>query len=186
MPLQRPRNGHTSEVDDSLAEVGQPAVPVSVGPPPDDPDAVEWRLTMPGGEQHGPTVPTIFAQWIVSGRVPPDALVWRSGWTEWRTASNAVDEMPAPLPVGFSAGDAPPPETPPKPPTRPGKSAGVGKEPHLRSLGEKRGYTAKRRALARRRRMITVVLAVVCVLLTAMLVLLSTSGPPVVAPASPP
>lgn len=71
------------------------------------PEAVEWRLANPQGEQFGPTVPTLFAQWITQGRVPPDWLVWRTGWSEWRRADEAQAELPAPLPT------ANPSETPP-------------------------------------------------------------------------
>ncbi|MEO1496590.1 MAG: GYF domain-containing protein [Planctomycetota bacterium] len=59
--------------------------------------AVEWRAASPDGEQLGPTVPTVFAQWIRSGTIEPDWLVWRSDWPDWRTAAEAAAELPAPL-----------------------------------------------------------------------------------------
>ncbi|MEQ8849278.1 GYF domain-containing protein [Botrimarina sp.] len=136
---------------------------------------------MPGGEQHGPTVPVIFAQWIVAGRVPPDALVWRTGWEQWRTAQEAIAELPAPLPVGFEAGDPPPQRGQ-------AASAGAVSEPESAGappprLDQRLGGYAKRRELqARRRRWTVVILAVACVGLAAMLVWLARSGPPAGAP----
>lgn len=150
-----------------------------------NPDEVEWRLAMPGGEQHGPTVPVIFAQWIVAGRVPPDAMVWRTGWTEWRTAEQAVEDLPAPLPVGFAAGDTRAPKAPPTPTAvaeapRPAKP----KPSHPPSRGA--GYTLRKRRQSQQRRRLAIALAVVCVALAVMLGWLIVAGPPALTPTGAP
>lgn len=133
-------------------------------PPPSE--AVEWRLARPDGEQFGPTVPTVFAQWIAAGRVGPDSLVWRTGWAEWRRAAEAAAELPAPLPE--SAVPPPPGVTlpPPLPPATTPEPRGGASAPVASA------YVARRRQQARLRRWATIGLAVLCVVLTALLAVL--------------
>ena len=58
-----------------------------------------WYVRPPAGGQFGPATSAEFAQWIRQGRVLPNAHVWRAGWPDWRRASDAGGELPAPLPV---------------------------------------------------------------------------------------
>ncbi|MEO0529211.1 MAG: GYF domain-containing protein [Planctomycetota bacterium] len=164
-----------------------PAVPPRL--PTGDESAVEWRLAWPDGQQFGPTVPTVFAQWIAAGRVPTDALVWRTGWADWRKASDAAADLPAPLPGSESAAETPrgvaagvtlPPSPPDsaedasiEPVVAPAKPAPTG------------AYALRRRREARRRRYFTIALAIDCLALLGMLIAMMMSGPPEGAPVVP-
>lgn len=196
-------NGHALRVKDKLAggtgtcptcqaEFSIPATPaptpLAAPPSPSavDESAVEWRLAWPDGQQFGPTVATVFTQWIAAGRVPPDALVWRTGWDEWQRASEAGPDLPAPLPDPDS--EATRPVTAPGvtlPPPLPSAAA----EPSPPTIDKEKtaggAYALRRRREARRRRLFTIGLAVVCLALTAMLVGLMFSGPPEGAPVIP-
>jgi hypothetical protein len=57
-----------------------------------------WYVRPPAGGQFGPASSAEFVQWIGQGRVLPEAHVWRIGWPDWRRASDAANELPAPLP----------------------------------------------------------------------------------------
>lgn len=182
-----------------------PAAPVEVlepGAPPPLPSApatqqgaanddatVEWRVTLADGAQFGPTVPIIFAQWITAGRVPPEALVWRTGWPDWRPAGEAEAKLPAPLPGGPDVPSAPPPPVvprgatlPPAPPPATQAPAPVEK-PSAPASGV--AYTLRKKREARRRRRFATLLAVACLLLAVMLVGLMWMGPPPGAPVVP-
>lgn len=152
--------------------------------------AVEWRLAWADGQQFGPTVETVFAQWIVAGRVPPDALVWRTGWAEWRRVSEAAKDLPAPLPTlgGEATADSTPPGVtlPPPLPAEPAEDRAPTLAPLIaKGAGVGGTYALRRRREARRRRLFTIGLAVVCLALTAMLVGLMLTGPPEGAPVIP-
>lgn len=138
--------------------------------PPEDPSAgptegpsaanpspsVEWRLASPDGtQQFGPTVPAVFAQWITEGRVQPDWLVWRSDWSEWKTAAEAAADLPVPLLPAASPQAAPP-------------QAHI--EPSSSPLPTGASYTARRRRSKRQQRTLALVLGVVTLGLLGVLV----------------
>lgn len=207
-------NGHALRVKDKLAgRLGKcptcgadfqvpalPAAPAEGGPPPvasspnDAPaeGAVEWRMARPGGEQYGPTVPTVFAQWIAAGRVTPDTLVWRTGWPDWRRADAADAELPAPLPEAGQASQEPAPGVtlpPPLPPAEasPTEPAPPVEKPNVGKPTATTGaYSVRRRQQAKRRRLFTISLALICLVLGGLLVALMLSGPPSGAPVLPP
>lgn len=54
------------------------------------------------GQQFGPANTETFASWVAAGRVPPDSLVWRTGWEEWKSGSAAT--------AGLNLPPSPPPE----------------------------------------------------------------------------
>lgn len=62
-------------------------VGTSVAPDPiaEAPDAV-WYVRPPTGGQFGPADGAIMLRWLEDGRVSADALVWREGWSDWKTA----------------------------------------------------------------------------------------------------
>lgn len=136
-----------------------PPPPAAQSPPFEPPadetqrnlDAVEWRLAV-GDRQYGPTVSTLFAQWITAGRVPPNALVWRTGWTDWRTAEQARADLPAPLPA-------------------PGSEA--AKTPSEAAMA----YHRRRRAAATRQRWVAIGLAVACLAIGSLLIVAVADGP---------
>lgn len=49
------------------------------------PDAC-WYVRPPTGGQYGPAKSDVMRQWIDEGRVTPDSLVWREGWSDWQSA----------------------------------------------------------------------------------------------------
>ena len=49
-------------------------------------------------EQYGPANTETFGQWIQEGRVAASSLVWRDGWSQWRTATEAFPDISAQLP----------------------------------------------------------------------------------------
>lgn len=208
-------NGHTLRVKDQLAgkqgtcpkcqapfvvpsrgepvsDAAQEATQTPTAPPvtaPADEAAVEWRMAHGDGQQYGPTVPTLFAQWIASGRVTAETLVWRTGWPEWRRAGDAADQLPAPLAAnappplppmagGGSAADPPTPPGATLPPPAPETDAAGNSQAFAKPSRPTRGPQnyAERRALAAKRRFwLTVGLAVLCVALAGMLFWLVTS-----------
>lgn len=86
-------------VEGSAAYVAGPAEVAPSNPPPlsADPlsDATDlvWYVRPPSGGQYGPATSPIMRAWIDEGRVPPDALVWREGWRDWRQASTVFFEL---------------------------------------------------------------------------------------------
>lgn len=133
--------------------------------------AVEWRAASPQGEQLGPTVPTVFAQWIRSGQIGPDWLVWRSDWTDWRTAAEAAADLPAPL-IGVtpeSTGSG----TPADHAATAVKAATSAQPKPSVSATE---FARRRRRTARRRMSIALALAAVTLVMGGVLVYLVLAG----------
>lgn len=60
--------------------------------------AASWYVRPPGGGQYGPANTETFGQWIQEGRVAASSLVWRDGWSQWRTATEAFPDISAQLP----------------------------------------------------------------------------------------
>jgi len=58
--------------------------------------AVEWYVRPALGGQYGPASTRVFQQWIEEGRVANDSLVWRTGWPDWRSGEEAVQQVAAP------------------------------------------------------------------------------------------
>lgn len=56
------------------------------------PDAV-WYMRTTSDQQFGPARGPIMRKWLDEGRVSADALVWREGWREWKTASDVFGEL---------------------------------------------------------------------------------------------
>lgn len=91
------------------------APPGSSQPDPfaDAPNAV-WYVRPPSGGQFGPAQPDMMRTWLDEGRVSPETLVWREGWTDWREAgsvfaqfqpASTVPEAP-PISGGTGGGDS--------------------------------------------------------------------------------
>jgi hypothetical protein len=57
-----------------------------------------WYVRPPNGGQYGPANTEIFGEWITEGRVAASSLVWRDGWPQWRTATEAFPELTKHLP----------------------------------------------------------------------------------------
>lgn len=152
------------------------------------PEAVEWRLANLQGEQFGPTVPTLFAQWITQGRVPPDWLVWRTGWSEWRRADEVESELPAPLPKTNSSDTPPPVAVPSLAGTGPSSDAGSAPNPTKPSRSQSgptqpvsptNEYQLRRQKAVKRQRIIIGVLGVIALVLVGLLVWIGMKPPTV-------
>lgn len=79
--------GHPAATDTSVSFAR--SVETAMGPLDDDPSAA-WFVRTPGGGQYGPASLDVMRDWIVQGRVSPQCLVWRVGWSEWQSASNIL------------------------------------------------------------------------------------------------
>ncbi len=88
--------------DGQTAVAGSPASaePRDVAPPgksqpdpfADAPNAV-WYVRPPSGGQFGPAQPDMMRNWLGEGRVSPETLVWREGWTDWREAGSVFPQL---------------------------------------------------------------------------------------------
>jgi hypothetical protein len=58
----------------------------------DDPAAM-WYVRPATGGQFGPATGEIMRSWLTEGRVGGNALVWRTGWADWRGASEIFPEL---------------------------------------------------------------------------------------------
>lgn len=71
----------------------------------DSPQAT-WYVRPATGGQYGPADNKALSQWLHEHRIGRDALVWRDGWPEWRSAATVFEDyfgqqaaMPTPLPA---------------------------------------------------------------------------------------
>jgi hypothetical protein len=63
---------------------------------------VFWYVRPPEGGEYGPAEPHVMQQWVSEGRVSGEALVWRTGWANWRVANSVFLEIPSSPPAGTS------------------------------------------------------------------------------------
>jgi hypothetical protein len=45
-----------------------------------------WHVQFSTGQQLGPLDEAVLQQWVAEGRISPDDLIWREGWTQWQSA----------------------------------------------------------------------------------------------------
>ena len=69
-----------------------------------------WFVQHASGTQYGPAAGRMMRRWLNEGRISPDSMVWRQGWSEWRIASAVFIEL---------AGQQPSPPPPPPAPRQP-------------------------------------------------------------------
>lgn len=77
---ERPANPSTEpapEADDPIAAA---------------PEAV-WYVRPPSGGQYGPADGEIMRRWLDEGRISAESLVWREGWSDWRTGESAFPSL---------------------------------------------------------------------------------------------
>jgi hypothetical protein len=107
-------------VDSALAAMAPgPAVALETGhspaghAPPAAADAIAeapaavWYVRPASGGQYGPASGQIMRSWLEQGRVAANSLVWRDGWSEWRSAADVFPELSERLPAPTAAGRPP-------------------------------------------------------------------------------
>jgi hypothetical protein len=52
-----------------------------------------WYVRPRTGGQFGPATGEWMRRWIDEGRVAGDSMVWREGWTDWRSAAGVFDQL---------------------------------------------------------------------------------------------
>jgi hypothetical protein len=103
-------------VDDALesmsslpAEMSEVARAATIHPIEEAPTAV-WYVRPATGGQYGPASGQIMRSWLKDGRVSANSLVWRDGWSEWRSAADAFPELGSqPAPPGEQRPNGMPP-----------------------------------------------------------------------------
>lgn len=71
---------------------------------PKSPDAIDespesgWYVRPNGGGQFGPAKGPVMRKWLGEGRVGADSLIWREGWSDWKTASEVFPGLPGDKP----------------------------------------------------------------------------------------
>jgi len=89
-------------MDLSDAPTGVAAETKTTAPPShpiDEAPGAIWYVRPAGGGQFGPASAEIMRNWLDEGRVGANALVWRAGWTEWRSAAAAFPQLGPQLPA---------------------------------------------------------------------------------------
>lgn len=148
-PAPHPAASSPSPAEPVGANVGTPL------PPGPANETVVWYLRPPTGGQFGPANDALLQQWVAEGRVAADALVWRTGWSDWRRAEE-VDGLLAPP----AAQELPPSPFEPSVPTSAPSSA---------SLATARIQQRKKRA-AQAQMIAAIVLIVLAIALAGVLV----------------
>lgn len=90
-----PKDSQTAVSESPVsAEPRDVTPPGSPQPDPfaDAPNAV-WYVRPPSGGQFGPAQPDMMRTWLDEGRVSPETLVWREGWTDWREAGSVFPQL---------------------------------------------------------------------------------------------
>ena len=143
------------------APVTAPSNEVPVPPPAATPatNLPDMWYVQSGGQQFGPANVETFQAWVADGRVPADSLVWRSGWADWKSGSDALAELNLPTvsPTQQAAPDA------------------AAAEVSTNSLPAS-NYQAKRRQRRDRARMVTLILGALVFLLLVVLVVVLARG----------
>lgn len=60
--------------------------------PLDEPGA-QWFVRPPAGGQYGPASGEVLRTWITENRVTGSTLIWRDGWSQWRSARETLPEL---------------------------------------------------------------------------------------------
>jgi GYF domain 2 len=83
-----PVNAPAIPIIPATAPRNQPAgsaVSKEVDPISQAPNSI-WYVRPPSGGQYGPARGDIMRKWVAEGRVSGDSLVWREGFSEWKSA----------------------------------------------------------------------------------------------------
>jgi hypothetical protein len=91
-------------VDDALesmsslpAEMPEVASQSAASDPIQEAPSAVWYVRPAAGGQFGPASGEIMRSWLRDGRVGANSLVWRDGWSEWRSAADAFPQLASQL-----------------------------------------------------------------------------------------
>ncbi len=73
--------------------IAQPAASSPASDPIAESPSAVWYVRPPSGGQFGPASGEIMRGWINDGRVGASSLVWRAGWSEWRSAAATFPQL---------------------------------------------------------------------------------------------
>jgi hypothetical protein len=138
--------------------------------PLDEPGA-QWYVRPPAGGQYGPASGEVLRSWIAENRVTASTLVWRDGWSQWRSARETLPELAgdsrphAPVHNGIDSNDLfdDPLMAPSQTPAQPLAGALAGNA----SIGQQRSSRSQRRTA------LVIALAVLSVFLILTLVVIA-------------
>lgn len=90
-----PSSGKIDEAETKVSPDADRLSDSSTRQPPqalrDSPQAT-WYVRPATGGQYGPADNKAFSQWLHEHRIGRDALVWRDGWSEWRSAATVFED----------------------------------------------------------------------------------------------
>jgi hypothetical protein len=117
MQIADARAAATSRVAVAAERAGStvepPPIPVEAPRAANDPHLegakVVWYVRLASGEQLGPAAADTMRGWLTEGRITADALVWREGWRDWRSAGGLFVQLSPnpPIPGLESVADEP-------------------------------------------------------------------------------
>jgi len=135
-----------TQTDDDEQTVRE-SLPDASDPLAEAPEAV-WYVRAPSGGEYGPAPADLMRRWLTEGRVGPDSMVWREGWTDWRAAGPLFASLTAPasfreVTARPSLANAPAPST---------------AVPEWQPSGASAAFIEARRAAARRKSVVPLVI----------------------------
>ncbi|MBL8826168.1 MAG: DUF4339 domain-containing protein [Planctomycetaceae bacterium] len=119
IPGAEPAAFEAELIEEVTAAVVTPAVIAPIASTLPDPIAeapqLQWYIAPVGSTtQFGPAYGALFRSWIAEGRVAPDSMVWREGWTDWKPAASVLPQLQAvSLPPHAGLAEPSPPPRPP-------------------------------------------------------------------------
>jgi hypothetical protein len=139
--------------------------------PLDDPDVL-WYVRPPAGGQYGPASSEVMRSWIDENRITPSTLLWRQGWSQWRSAREALPGLLLPVPPADATAAQPAAAA-----TATTAEDAPGSEPII--LFGQSGIGQVRNARSQRRLTLIILLAVISIVLVGLLLFIALREKPI-------